>query len=104
MFIHKNIISSVATLYHEKGMPLSEIKKEAELKGLTINWHKTCEDLYFQGFNIDTILSLLKEEDIQVQEISKFLSLIIQPTRKNGGYELSRQLIFNIYFKTENGN
>jgi len=97
--IYKNLIGSVAKLYHEKGMSLSEINDLAKTKDLSVNWYKTAEDLYFEGFSIRTILSLYKEEGLKVPEIEKFLSLIQQPTRANGGYEKSRDLIYNNFTK-----
>lgn len=93
--IHKNLIGSVAKLYYEKGMSLSEINDLSKTKDLSINWYKTAEDLYFEGFSTKKILSLYKEEGLEILEIDKFLSLIQQPTRANGGYEESRDLIYN---------
>ena len=93
--IFENLIGSVVKQYCEKGFPLSIIIEVAELKGLKINWYKTAEDLYFEGFSTKRILSLYKEEGLAVPEIEKFLSLIQQPTRANGGYEESRDLIYN---------
>lgn len=92
---YKNLIGSVAKLYYEKGMSLSEINDLAKAKNFAINWYKTAEDLYFEGFSIKRILSLYKGEGLEIFEIEKFLSLIQQPVRANGGYEESRKLIYN---------
>ena len=99
--IHENLIGSVAKLYYEKGMSLSEINDLSKTKDMSINWYKTAEDLYFEGFSIKRILSLYKEEGLEIPKIEKFLSLIQQPIRANGGYEESRDLIYNNFTKNE---
>ena len=92
--IFNSLISSVAKLYHEKGMPFSQINDLAKTKGLSINWYKTAEDLYFEGVSVKRILSLYKEEGLNVPEIETFLTLIQQPARTIGGYEKSRELMY----------
>ncbi len=92
--IFNNLIGSVAKLYYEKGMPFSQINDLAKTKGLNINWYKTAEDLYFEGVSVKRILSLYKEEGLDIPEIETFLTLIQPPVRAIGGYEKSRELIY----------
>jgi len=86
-----------AKLYMEKGLSLSFISDEAKIKGLEINWYKTAEDMYFEDFSPKRILSLFKEEGINVPKLDKFIELIQQPKRANGGYEESRAIIYEFY-------
>ena len=84
---------TVAKFYYQDGLPLSTIKDMA--RDTWINWYKTAEEFYFNGFSIDRIRQMYKAEDIQVDDLDEFLECLEQPKRRNGGYERSRVIIFN---------
>lgn len=86
---------TVAKFYYQDGLPLSTIKDMARDTNTWINWYKTAEEFYFNGFSIDRIRQMYKAEDIQVDDLDEFLECLEQPKRRNGGYERSRVIIFN---------
>ena len=93
--MYKKLIGSIAKLYYERGLPIGIVKEIAESKDYEINWYKTAEDLYFNGFSIQTIKNMYKAEDIVLEQFDEFLQQIQQPFRRKGGYELSRAIMYD---------
>jgi hypothetical protein len=88
----------ISKFYHELGLPLCFIKDELKDKNIKISWYAFAEGLWDNNFPSKRIISMLKAEDIIVEHLDRFLECLEQPLRANGGYEESRDIIFNSLF------
>ncbi len=94
-------IIEISKLYHEKGIPLFLILEWCKEQNITINWYKTVEELYYQGFSVNAISALLKEENIVLPKIDDFVYLIANKEKANKlWYEITREIIFDSLFKS----
>ena len=97
----------VAKLFYQDGLPLSFAIEEFQKKGIKVSLFHIIDQLWNTGWSSKTILSKLKDEclldvnntmKLNWDKFDEFTNLLEQPLRGQGGYEKSREIIFNSLF------
>lgn len=107
-FDGKNIaLKGVGKMFYQDGFPLTMIASELNKKNIEISPYHLVEELWNNGWEWKTIERKLKEEiedsiectiNIDIDNLHKFYDCLEQPKRANGGYEESREMIYNYLF------
>ena len=100
-------IGGVGKLFYQEGFPLSICISEFHKQGIEVSLFHLVDELWKNGWEWKTIEMKLKGEmsldidsvmNINFDELFKFYSYLEQPERSNGGYEKSREIIFQYLF------
>ena len=102
------VVKGVARLFYEDGFPLSLAIDEFKSRGMEVSLYHVADQCWNNGWSPETILKKFRGEcDIDINKsmsgidwpnLERFCSLIDQPQRSNGGYEKSREMIFEYLF------
>jgi hypothetical protein len=102
-------VKGVGKLFYQEGFPLSIAISKFKEYGIEISLLHVVEELWDNGWSWKTIESKLTGElsddidkalDINFKALENFYLCLEQPLRVNGGYELSREMIFEYLFGT----
>lgn len=105
----KICLKGIGKLFYETGFPIVMSVEVLREKGIEISFLHLVEELWENGWSWKTIHSKFLgeiEEDINhtlqidFSFLQEFYMNIDQPLRKNGGYEKSREIIFEYLFNT----
>ena len=103
----KICVKGIGVLFYEKGLPLTISISELNKKDIEVSMMHVVEEFWENGWSWKTIESKLKGEigidieknmNIDFKELKYFYDCLEQPKRKNGGYEESREMIFQFLF------
>ena len=104
------VVKGVARLFYEGGFPLSLCIEQFSSQGIEVSLLHVADQCWSNGWSPSTIMKKLKGEcDLDINKsmvgldwnrIEKFCDLIDQPKRSNGGYEESREMLFQDIFGT----
>lgn len=102
------VIKGVARSFYEGGFPISISMEEFSKRGIEVSLLHLAEQCWENGWSTETILKKLKGEcDLDINKVmgaihwetlEKFCNCLEQPKRANGGYEESREMIFQYLF------
>jgi hypothetical protein len=102
-------IKGVGKMFYQGGFPLAVSINKFKEYGIEVSLLHVVEELWDNGWSWKTIESKLTGElsddidktlDINFETLEKFYSCLEQPYRGNGGYEQSREMIFEYLFGT----
>jgi len=100
-------VRGIGKMFYQDGFPLSISASELKKKGIEISYLHIIDEFWGNGWSWKTIESKLlgelnddidKSLNIDIDSLKYFYSLLEQPKRSNGGYEESRDLIFQYLF------
>lgn len=104
----KIVIGGIGKMLYQDGFPLSMAVSELKGKGLEISCLHMVEEFWDNGWSWQTIERKLRGEiedciagekiDIDFVQLELFYRCLDQPRRSNGGYEESREIIFQYLF------
>lgn len=107
-FGNRNIcIEGVGILFYQEGLPLSVSVSELNKKNIEVSLLHIVEELWSNGWSWKTIERKFKgelDEDIDkvlkinFNYLEEFYKNLEQPERSRGGYEKSREMIFEYLF------
>ena len=94
-------------MFYQEGFPISIAVSEFKKKGIEVSLLHIIEEFWNNGWSWKTVEMKLRgelEEDIDkslvidFDYLQNFYNCLEQPRRKNGGYEESREMIFQYLF------
>lgn len=99
-------IKGIGKMFYQEGFPLSISISELKKRGVEVSMFHVVEELWENGWEWKTIESKLKGEieydidglKLDIPQLMEFYSCLEQPYRGNGGYEKSREMIFDYLF------
>ena len=100
-------LKGVGKMFYQEGFPISIAVSEFKKKGIEVSFLHMIEEFWDNGWSWKTIEMKLRcelEEDIDkalqidMDYLMSFYACLEQPRRKNGGYEESREMIFQYLF------
>jgi hypothetical protein len=100
-------LKGVGKMFYQEGFPISLAVSELNKKGIEVSFLHMIEEFWNNGWSWKTIEMKLRgelEEDIDkslqidFDYLKTFYNCLEQPTRTNGGYEESREMIFQYLF------
>lgn len=106
-------LKGVGKMFYQEGFPISMAVFELKKKGIEVSFLHMIEEFWDNGWSWKTIEMKLRgelEEDIDkaiqidMDYLKSFYDCLEQPKRSNGGYEESREMIFQYLFKTSTNN
>lgn len=101
-------VRGVAESFYKDGFPLSMTISYLKKEGVEVSYLHLVDDLWNNGWSWKTIKNKFSEEkdlDIEnnmsfnIEVLKSFYDLLEQPKRSNGGYEESREMIFQHLFQ-----
>lgn len=102
-------LKGVGKLFYQYGLPISVSIQKLKEQNIEISYIHMIEEFWDNGWSWQTIESKLKEEiqqdidkviDLDFNYLKAFYDCLEQPKRSNGGYEESREIIFQYLFNT----
>lgn len=102
-------LKGVGKLFYQEGFPISMASAELKKRNIEISFLHMIEEFWDNGWSWKTIEIKLRgelEEDIDksldfdFEYLKNFYDCLEQPQRSNGGYEKSREMIFQYLFRT----
>ena len=113
-FGDRNIcLRGVGKMFYQDGFPISMAVSEFKKSGIEVSYLHMVEEFWDNGWSWETIELKLRgelEEDIDndmlldFEYLKRFYDCLEQPKRRNGGYEESREMIFQYLFGTSTDN
>ena len=103
----KICLKGIGKMFYQEGFPISIAVSELKKKGIDVSFLHIIEEFWNNGWSWKTIEMKLRgeiEEDIDkalqidMDYLQSFYACLEQPRRKNGGYEESREMIFQYLF------
>lgn len=106
-------IRGIGQLFYQDGFPISMAIDELSHKGIEVSLYHVANECMDNGWSADTTIRKLKgETDIDINHsmagvrwdsLVEFCQCLEQPLRANGGYERSREIIFEyLFMRTHN--
>lgn len=102
------VIKGVARSFYEGGFPISISIEEFSKVGMEVSLLHLAEQCWENGWSTETILKKFKGEcDLDINGVlngidwnvlTEFCNCLEQPNRSEGGYEKSREMIFEYLF------
>lgn len=99
-------IEGVGKMFYQDGFPLGLSVSRLKEKGIETSMFHVIEELWGNGWSWKTIEMKLRgemEDDdnelkLDINSLMEFYACLEQPMRANGGYEKSREMIFQYLF------
>lgn len=105
----KICLKGVGKSFYQDGFPISMSVSELKKLGIKVSLLHIIEEFWDNGWSWKTIENKLRAEieedidkilDIDFEYLHSFYNCLEQPYRSTGGYEKSREMIFQYLFKT----
>ena len=104
-----NAIRGIGQLFYQEGFPISMAIDELSRRGIEVSLYHVANECMDNGWSADTTIRKLKgETDIDINRsmdginwelLVEFCRCLDQPLRGSGGYERSREIIFEYLFQ-----
>jgi len=100
-------IGGVGKMFYEGGFPIGMCVKMLSDKGIQTSFYHLIDELWNNGWSWETIEMKLRGEvaddvdgalNIDFNDLERFYNLLEQPKRSNGGYEESREMLFQFLY------
>lgn len=100
-------LKGIGKMFYQDGFPISMAVSELKKDNIEVSFFHLVEEFWNNGWSWETIEKKLKGEladdidkslEIDFNKLGTFYGCLEQPYRKNGGYEKSREMIFEYLF------
>lgn len=100
-------VKGIGKMFYQDGFPISMSVSELKKKGVEVSFLHIINEFWDNGWSWKTIEMKLRGElegdidkslEIDIDNLKYFYDCLEQPKRRNGGYEESREMIFQYLF------